>query len=347
MVFKKLLRSSQGRGRLLVFSLSFIVLLSLVGGTLWFYDYLTTPSPGSGEVVVVIARGTGVRGIGRQLADSGLLKNDLRYLAYVAAGGLRNRLKAGEYSIPRGLTPPEVLHLLATGSTLRHHLTIPEGLTVGQTAAIFAQDGWIDRQRFVALASDARFIASLGLKVEGLEGYLFPETYTLVRNETDEARVLAMMVAEFTRVWDGLHSDSSHGLDRHQLVTLASMVEKESGLSTERPLIARVFLNRLALKMRLQSDPTVIFGLSDFNGNLTRADLRRESPYNTYLIPGLPPGPICSPGRDSLAAVLAPAESDALYFVSRNDGSHVFSSTLAEHNRAVQTFQRAKAAPAP
>jgi UPF0755 protein len=210
-----------------------------------------------------------------------------------------------------------------------------------QVAALFEKDGWIKREPFLTLLQDSGFIHTLGIDVSNLEGYLFPETYTLVRNETDVRSVIRMMVDRFQQVWRALNVQERHGLNRHQLVTLASVVEKETGTAVERPLIARVFLNRLAQKMRLQSDPTVIYGIPDFNGNLTRSDLQRATVYNTYVIPALPPGPICNPGRASLEAVLQPADSDALYFVSRNDGTHIFSSNLADHNRAVQTFQRA------
>lgn len=323
--------------------LFFLVLfgLVLIGGTgLWYRSYLITSSPGSGEVVVVIPKGAGVRGIGRLLAANGLLQNDIRYLGLVYFSGLKTRLQAGEYSLSRGLTPPEVLQLLAKGSTLRHHVTIPEGVTAEQIAAIFEKDGWVKRDRFLALVHDPHFVKNLGIDAENLEGYLFPETYTLVRYETDETSVVRMMVDRFQQVWKELEVPENGSLGRHQLLTLASVVEKETGVAAERPLIARVFFNRLAKKMRLQSDPTVIYGIRDFNGNLTKTDLKRETPYNTYVIPALPAGPICSPGRASLEAVLRPADSDALYFVSKNDGTHVFSANLTDHNRAVQTYQR-------
>lgn len=325
--------------------LSFLfVLLAAVGGTsLWYWSYLTTVSPGSGEVVVVLAKGIGVRGVGAVLAQNGLLRDDLRYLALVSLSGAKARLKAGEYSIPRGLTPPEVLRLLVSGSTLRHHLTVVEGSTAEQVAALFARDGWVRQATFLELIGDPSFIRQLGLgDTPHLEGYLFPETYTLIRQETDAASVIRMMVDRFQHVWNEIKTPEAHGLSRHQLVTLASVVEKETGAAAERPLIARVFLNRLAQKMRLQSDPTVIYGIREFNGNLTRADLRRATPYNTYVIPALPPGPICNPGRAALEAVLHPAASDALYFVSRNDGTHIFSTNLIDHNRAVELYQRGR-----
>ena len=316
------------------------VLFLVIGAGLWYRFYLTTAAPGSGEVIVVIPKGTGVRGIGGLLAANGILKNDIRYLCLVYFSGLKSRLQAGEYSIPLGLTPPEVLQLLATGSTLRHHVTIPEGADLEQIAALFEKDGWIKRDRFLALVQDVAFIKKMGIDALNLEGYLFPETYTLVRYETDESSVIRMMVNRFHQVWKELDIQETHGLNSHQLLTLASIVEKETGAAAERPLIARVFFNRLSRKMRLQSDPTVIYGIRDFNGNLTRADLKKETPYNTYVIPALPPGPICSPGRAALEAVLRPADSEALYFVSKNDGTHIFSTTLADHNRAVQTYQR-------
>jgi len=325
--------------RLLFFLLLFG--LVLIGGAgLWYRSYLITSSPGSGEVIVVIPKGAGVRGIGSLLAANGLLENDIRYLGLVYFSGLKTRLQAGEYSLSRGLTPPEVLQLLAKGSTLRHHVTIPEGVTAEQIAAIFEKDGWVKRDRFLTLVHDPLFVKNLGIDAENLEGYLFPETYTLVRYETDETSVVRMMVDRFRQVWKELEVPENGSLSRHQLLTLASVVEKETGVAAERPLIARVFFNRLAKKMRLQSDPTVIYGIRDFNGNLTKTDLKRETPYNTYVIPALPAGPICSPGRASLEAVLRPADSDALYFVSKNDGTHVFSANLTDHNRAVQAYQR-------
>jgi conserved hypothetical protein, YceG family len=323
-------------------ALASVVFVAIGWTGFWYRTYLVTPAPGHGEVVVVIPKGTGVRDIGALLAAHGVLDNDIRYLVLVYLSGLKNRLKAGEYSISLGMTPPDVLALLVSGRTLRHHVTIPEGMTAAQIAAVFAQGGWIKQGRFLALVEDNAFARQLGIEARSLEGYLFPETYTLVRNEVDEAAVIRMMVARFQQVWQALDVSEFHGLNRHQLLTLASIVEKETGAAVERPLIAGVFYNRLAKKMRLQSDPTVIYGIPGFNGSLTKADLQRETPYNTYVIPGLPPGPICNPGRAALEAVLHPVASNALYFVSKNDGTHIFSADLAEHNQAVQRYQRAQ-----
>jgi len=316
------------------------------GAGFWYWSYTVTPAPGTGEIILTIPKGTGVRTIGTLLADKGLLHNDIRFLALVYFSGLTAKLQAGEYSIPLGLTPPEVLQLLKSGNTLRHHVTIPEGKNVRQIAEIFAKDGWIEQERFLELVHDAAFAKQLGIHAPSLEGYLFPETYTLVRHETDEQSVIRMMVNRFFQVWEGMKSLEAHNhLTQHEVLTLASLVEKETGIAAERPLIAGVFLNRLDRKMRLQSDPTVSYGIPDFKGPLTKADLKRPTPYNTYVIPGLPLGPICNPGQAAIRAVLDPAEVEFLYFVSKNDGTHIFSKSLEEHNRAVQTYQRKNNSP--
>ncbi|MGI6655856.1 MAG: endolytic transglycosylase MltG [Desulfobulbus sp.] len=325
---------------IVVFTLLFSVGCGL---GLWYGAYLVLPAPAGEDVVVVVPKGTGVRGIGTLLAEQGLLKNDLRYLVYVALSGTGGRLQAGEYRLPRGKTPPEILELLVSGRTLRHRVTIPEGLTVAQIARLFAQGDWVSEDQFRALASDRDFVRRHGVDAASLEGYLFPETYTLSRGETSTEGILTAMVRRYREVWQDLgNADEAHGLGRHQLLILASVVEKETGVAEERPLIARVFLNRLALGMRLQSDPTVIYGIADFDGNLRTADLRRKTPYNTYAISGLPAGPICNPGRAALEAVLHPVDSPALYFVSKNDGTHEFSTNLKDHNSAVHRYQRGR-----
>lgn len=324
------------------FFLFTVVLLFFVtsGVGFWYWHWLNTPSAGQGSVLLVIPKGSGVRAIGELLAEKKLLQNDIRFLALVYMSGRSNQLRAGEYSIPFGLRPDQVLRILAEGQTVRHFITIPEGLNMEQIAAIFAAGQWADKARFLELAQDQDVIQGLGLNATSLEGYLFPETYALTRFEVNEEKLLAMMVKRFLQVWSKTGASTASELDRHQLITLASIVEKEARLPAERPVIAGVFFNRLKLNMRLQSDPTVSYGIAGFTGSLTKADLRRPTPYNTYVIHGLPPGPICNPGQASIEAVLRPDMVNFLYFVARNDGSHVFSATLAEHNRAVQTYQR-------
>lgn len=310
----------------------------------WIWQYRQAPLPLENEVTVRIPKGTGVRQIENLLAEQGVLRKDIRYLIFLRLTGLGPKLQAGEYRFTPGMSVHQALHKMATGDILQHFVTIAEGLHLEQIAAVFAQDGWADSGRFTALARDLGFIRNLGLDVSSLEGYLFPDTYAMVRDMREE-ELIRQMVQRFQQVWDtlaGPGTAGTAGLNRHQILTLASIVEKETGQAWERPLIARVFLNRLEQGMPLQSDPTVIYGLgADFTGNLRRADLQAPTPYNTYAIPALPPGPICSPGKAALEAVLQPATSKALYFVSKNDGSHVFSNTLAEHNRAVEIYQKA------
>ncbi len=322
-----------------VWGLGLFILL-LLGGAAWIGIYAATPSSGRGKVTVFIPKGSSVRRISAILDRKGLVADDLRFLILARLTGRAGRLQAGEYRLPRGRTPLQILRLLAQGKVIRHQVTIPEGLDISQIATLLAKDHWIDRQRFLALTHDPDFIKTLGLHQSSLEGYLFPDTYSLVRGQVDERTIIALMVHQFYHVWKEITKNSKSRLSRHQVVTLASIVAKETGNAEERPLIARVFLNRLQRHMRLQSDPTVIYGIPDFNGDLTKADLERKTPYNTYVISGLPPGPICNPGRASLEAVLNPANSPDLYFVSRNNGTHHFSTTLKEHNRAVFKYQK-------
>lgn len=324
------------------FALLLLIILAAAG---WFAHYVFTPSPGSGEVIVDIPKGTGSSQIMALLAEKGLIRDDTRFLALLRL--LRElerknppKLRAGEFSVPLGLTPLQVIRFLHTAKPVQHRVTVPEGLTMVQIAEIFAKEDWANKDVFLQLCHDKQFIHDLGLEATSLEGYLFPETYSLVRGETDARTIISTMVRRFFAVWKELGATESKGLNRHQLLILASIVEKETGAASERKSIAGVFYNRLRTGMRLQSDPTTIYGIKDFNGNLTKADLLAATPYNTYAISGLPFGPICNPGQAALEAVLHPAEVPYLYFVSKNDGSHQFSSTLEEHNRAVRQYQK-------
>ncbi|MCF6290557.1 MAG: endolytic transglycosylase MltG [Desulfobacterales bacterium] len=298
-----------------------------------------------GPVTVVIPQATGLARIEKILAAHGVIRGNTPLVILAAITGKGRRLKAGEYLFPAGRTPLQVLDLLVSGRVLYRPVTIPEGMNQYQVADILARDGWVDRDRFLARCRDPGFIRKLGLDVNDLEGYLFPDTYLLSRGQQDEGGIIRLMVAGNQRVLARLLEQypQENGMSRHQILTLASIVEKETGRPGERPLVARVFLNRLRLGMRLQADPTVRYGLLLSRkewGRLTRQDLEQPTPYNTYLIKGLPPGPICNPGRAAIAAVLAPATESYLYFVARNDGSHYFSRSLAEHNRAVARYQK-------
>jgi UPF0755 protein len=323
-------------------ALTGLLLLVAAGGWLLFYGLRPGPPAAEPAAVVSIERGSSVAEIGNKLAAAGLLENDLRFVLLARIMGLSAHLPAGEFKLATGRRPVDLLRELAVARPLQHHITIQEGLNLREIADRFSAGGWIDRDRFLELAHDPGLIEELGLgELASLEGYLFPDTYSLVRPGPDERELLGRLVGRSLTIWERLAA-GAEGAERHEVFTLASIVEKETGQAQERPLVAGVFLNRLARGMRLQSDPTVVYGLNDFSGRLSRADLRTPTPYNTYLISGLPPGPICSPGEASLQAVLAPAETDYLYFVAKNDGTHHFSRNLREHNRAVRLYQRGR-----
>ena len=227
-------------------------------------------------------------------------------------------------------------HMLLRFSACSDPTFFVSGLT-----RIKASGVWVYERLFIEKAHDQDFIRQLGIEgIDSLEGYLYPDTYRLMKPAGEEADLLKMLVVRSLSVWRDLSENAISDLNRHQTFTLASIVEKESGVDQERPVIASVFLNRLKKKMKLQSDPTVIYGLDSYDGKLTRANLRTPTPYNTYTIPALPPGPIASPGAQSLRAVLFPDDTKYLYFVSKNDGTHYFSVSLQEHNRAVRKYQR-------
>jgi UPF0755 protein len=239
------------------------------------------------------------------------------------------------------MSPGAILGALVRGEALLHKVVIPEGAAISKIGQILEEAGLLSQRTFWQAASDPSLAEALGLESNNLEGYLFPETYHFPKGLTAE-QIIRKMVAHFHSVFTAEWAKRAHsmGLTRHEVVTLASIVEKETGKPEERPLIAAVFLNRLKRRMRLESDPTVIYGIKGFDGNLTRKDLKASTPYNTYQIRGLPPGPIASPGRASIEAVLYPSEEPYLYFVSKNDGSHHFSCTLSEHNAMVDRYQR-------
>lgn len=317
--------------------------LGVVLAAAWVSSYSWSPGPSlkTPAVSVFIPRGTSSRNISALLAEKELVYDDIRFLILVRLMGKSARLQAGEFMLKTGQTPVQLIRELASARPLEYKITIPEGLNISEIAEIFSSGGWVDKKRFIDAAHDPVFIEELGIKdVESLEGYLFPDTYRLMKPAKSERELITMLVIQALSVWQELSGDNNSGLNRHQVFTLASIIEKESGVGEERPVIASVFLNRLERKMKLQSDPTVIFGLSNFNGTLTRSDLKTATPYNTYTIKALPPGPICSPGAQALSAVLFPSQTDYLYFVSKNDGTHYFSESLSEHNRAVRKYQR-------
>jgi len=355
-----------------------LLLLMVTSGltALWFRSYTVSHGPGqwSGEKRIFIPPGSGLSKIQEILVKSDVIDNDIRFVILARFMGVARRLKAGEYEFSQQQSPLEVLNTLAQGKTALRSITITEGTNIFQAAARLEQQGWSQQQTFMELLRDKKFISSLGLSKDSLEGYLFPDTYLFPLGE-DIRVITARMVdrtkdvveeecrkvvdlggkgscrpdwlADSTKKADAPKDLLLSEEDLHAVLTLASIVEKETGMATERTLVAGVFTNRLNKGMKLQADPTVIYGLQKFDAPLSKRDLKSANPYNTYINRGLPPGPICNPGQAAISAVLNPAKERFYYFVAQGDGSHYFSKTLKEHNRAVarlRQFERANRA---
>ena len=291
--------------------------------------------------VVDIPDGSTFQYVATLLEREGLIKSRFFFVLFGKSQSADRKVHAGEYELNPGMTPAEILAMLLNGQVVLHSLTIPEGLTIVQIAELASQDGLTDRAEFLRLAKDRAFVESLGIKAETLEGYLYPNTYKFPR-AVKAREVLVTMVEQLRQVLgpDLLARMQEIKMTMHEVLTLASVIEKETGSGGERSEISAVFHNRLKKHIPLQSDPTVIYGLPAFDGNLRKKDLSSPSPYNTYRVQGLPPGPIANPGFQAIRATLYPSNSSYLYFVSRNDGTHQFSATLIEHNRAVEKYQK-------
>ncbi len=302
---------------------------------------VSTETLGARVLRFEVEAGDSMGQVAEALEAEGLIRNARAARWFARAQDLSSKLKIGEYELSGSLSTPEILEILAEGRVQTHLVVIPEGLRASEIAARLEASGLADSEAFLTIVMDPAAARSRGIEASSLEGYLFPDSYRFARGLPAE-RVVDAMVGEFLAVYRELGPDVKRtGLSRHEFVTLASIVEKETGAPQERPLIAAVFLNRLKRRMRLETDPTVIYGIPDFDGNLRRVHLLdSQNPYNTYKVPALPPGPIASPGRDALEAVLNPADTPYLYFVSRNDGTHAFSKSYAEHQKAVDRFQR-------
>ena len=331
---------------LVVAACALLVLLAgggVAAGVLW--QRLHEPYRGydDAERFVIVPPGSGPAAIGRQLIDAGVVRDALLFrVALWWTDGAR-RLQAGEYRFAEPTPPVDVIGRLVGGDVHRRPITFSEGLALAEMAGVFAAGGFGDAEDFLAAAGDVSLVADLDPEATDLEGYLFPDTYQLPR-DASPAALVTLMVDEFREAYPEplRQSAETQGLTTREVVTLASLVEKETGRADERPLVAAVYRNRLARGMLMQADPTVVYALQQeglYDGNIRRQDLEFDSPYNTYRYPGLPPGPIASPGADSLRATLEPADVPYLYFVSRNDGSHAFARTLAEHNQNVRQFQ--------
>jgi UPF0755 protein len=303
--------------------------LSLVG---FAARYLVIPQDVAPVGVFVVEPGCDAFAVAARLDSLGLLASRDVWLGYARLTGVDRELKAGPYLLD-GLSPAEIAKTLHNGAILEHRVTVPEGSTVWEVAAIVEREVGTPHEAFLEAAHSPGLLSAVGSPGPTLEGYLFPDTYRLYRGITAE-RVAAAMTDRFLAVWAELAEGVAppEGFSRHELVTMASLVEAEAALDEERPRIASVYYNRLRIGMRLMADPTVAYAMGSRPRRLLYEHLRIDSPYNTYLYPGLPPGPVCNPGAASLAAALTPLEGCRdLYFVAAGDGSHIFSRTHRDH----------------
>lgn len=323
--------------------MALVVIAAVVFAAAYLYAHWPIPHP---RAEMTINPGTSVRSIAKMLEGAGVIRCEFCFRAYVAARGYASKLRAGDYEFDSGLTVEHILQKLLKGDFKTYQITIPEGWMVGQIADYLKTLSFVVDQdpagQFMKFAEDADFIRSLdiGWEVSNLEGYLFPSTYEVYKLK-DVEKLAFLMGSEFKRKFseDIRKKSKELGLTPEQVVTMASIIERETSKPEEKPLIASVFYNRLKKGMILQSDPTVIYGLKDFNGNLTKGDMANRHNYNTYVHPGLPPGPICNPGEEAIKAALNPAKTNYMFFVSKNDGTHQFSETFAEHQNAVRKYQ--------
>jgi UPF0755 protein len=294
--------------------------------------------------VFEVQPGMTLKQVALDLAQQGLIRSPSAFQAIAYIQSKQKQVMVGEFNLSPSMLPSEILLRITSGKTVLHPITIPEGYRISEIAALLHSKGLADSQKFISQTRDKNIIRSLGIPADNLEGYLFPETYHFSKF-TAEKKIVQKMATTFKeQVFKPqiLKRAKESSLSWHEIITLASLIEKETGLDSERKVISSVFHNRLRKNMRLQTDPTVIFAMENFDGNIRKKDLKIDSPYNTYRYKGLPPGPIANPGLKSILAAMSPIESGHLYFVSRQDGSHHFSATLIEHNQAVQKYQLRK-----
>ena len=334
----------------------FAVLIG-AGATWFFWRALNTPYKGYTETAkrVEVRRGQRTSTILQQLQKAGVLRDEWIPLVYMKLLRTRDSVKAGVYEFDKAMSPIEVIDKMVRGDVVLKTITIREGLDRFAIARLFAAEGLGTEKEWKKVTDEADLIHDIAPEADSLEGYLFPDTYKFDPG-TPATTIAKAMVANFRQHWGGEIALISNGLNVHQTVTLASIVETEAQQPRERPIVASVYLNRLNRHMLLGADPTVIYALklaNRWDGNIRKPDLQIDSLYNTYRKPGLPPGPIANPGLASLRAAAAPATTPFLYFVARNDGSHVFATNINEHNANVEKYQRQyfrdlrKAAPPP
>ena len=307
---------------------------------------LSTPN-GEGLKVLTVdfVKGSTLKKLADTLEKEGIISSSAVFILYAKVSGVSGKVQAGTYQFSDAMTPPEILRKLTVGDVFEKRFAIPEGYSIFQIAEMLDSRGFFNKEQFLKECRNQQLLNELGISAKTVEGYLYPSTYNLLKIEAP-GDLIRQMADRFVKVYTEKFStaEKSSRLSRMQIITLASIVEKEAVAPEEKPIIASVFLNRLKKGMPLQSDPTATYGIRAFGGKVSGADVRRDSPYNTYLISGLPPGPIGNPGADAIEAVLKPAATGYYYFVAKNDGTHHFSLNLDEHNRAVHQYLKGGAA---
>ena len=291
---------------------------------------------------ITVPRGASLDVMAKMFADSGMVGSEWQFVWAARLTGLDRKLRAGKYTFfARNISPVDLVKALTVGGSFDVPVTFPEGLTVYEVARIASDSLKIPFKEFLKICFDRKFLDSLGIDAPSCEGYLFPETYSLPESLSAEELILRMY-SHFNSVWNDNFDRRAHelGMDRNSAITLASIIEGEARVARERTIVSSVYNNRLRKKMLLQADPTVIYGLQCFERALTKADLdTSSSKYNTYRFPGLPPGPINSPGKGAIRAALWPDSTDYIYFVSNEDGTHWFTRTLDEHYNAIHAIR--------
>ena len=328
---------------LLFIGISLFILICIAAGLFFelkLFASIPANESASDPVIITVRPGQTLHTTADILFRENIIKNALKFVLIARVKGYDKRLKAGEYLLSAAMTPLQLLDIMVKGTVKLYKMTIPEGYNLYQIAELVDTANLGTKTDFIQAATDTARVRQNGLEGETFEGYLFPDTYFFPKEVTIERLILAMVKrfwSVFVPEWQA--RAKALGLTVHQVVTLASIIEKETGAAFERPIISSVFHNRLKKKMRLETDPTVIYGIKNFDGNLTRKHLTTPTPYNTYKIRGLPIGPIANPGSASLEAALYPDDTKYIYFVSRKNNTHQFSTNLKQHNRAVRKYQ--------
>lgn len=329
-------------GKFLVAFFSCIVLVAFIGNQYLDKEFNRPANPRTNEIKYIhVRQGMSFTQILELLEKNRLIRSPGLFHIQARLRGGANSIQAGVYALKASMSPREIYRHLSEGRVARRTFTIPEGYNVREIARAVQRAKLADEKEILRLSRDPSFLKELKISATSIEGYLFPDTYHFPVG-TSVKNILGFMVRTMRKKFSPALRERAEAMEFtiHQTLTLASIIEKETSLSSERPLIAAVFINRLKRRMRLQSDPTVIYGLPHFDGNITKKDLRYDSPYNTYLYRGLPPGPIASPGLESIKSALNPAKVKYLYFVATRNGGHQFSRTYREHRRAVNRYQR-------